>query len=256
LGDLIVQFKFISLARQLMAWSMIKRRPWMHVLRQATIDVLPPSLGQYLAKQAKIESWIRKDFAKRTRLAVRQIDVDEHFGMWLPSRRSYVATVLIMAGNMAKSVPSVYTLEEARYPYLDQTLIEFILSIPASQLLRLGERRSLMRRSLAGIVPQEILSRRTKQVGDRTPRVTLEKSWGELQNIYQSPLSSHLGFIDEAQLLKTICEARAGKSVAIVRVLWAISLEYWLRNLAARGLLDLPVASLLPFMQRQVPISV
>ena len=68
----------------------------------------------------------------------------------------------------------------------------------------------------------------------------LEKYWDELQSIYQTPLSSSLGYIHEAQLLKTICDARAGKIVPMVRVLWTISLEYWLRDLAARGLLDPP----------------
>jgi asparagine synthase (glutamine-hydrolysing) len=255
LGDLIVQCKFVNLARQLMAWSIVKRRPWIHLLWQAAMDVLPPSLGQYFVKQAKIEPWIRKDFAKRTRLAIRQIDVDDHFGLWLPTRRSYIAGVQIMANNLAQSAPPAQVYEEVRYPYLDQTLIEFLLSIPASQLLRPGERRSLMRRSLAGIVPQEILSRRTKQVGQRTPMLTLEKSWDELQNIYQTSLSSRLGYIHEAQLLKTICDARTGKVVSMVRVLWTISLECWLRDLAARGLLDAPVASSLPFRQQQVPIS-
>jgi asparagine synthase (glutamine-hydrolysing) len=255
LGDLIVQFRFVSLARQLMAWSIVKRRPWIHLLWQAAMDVLPPSLGQYFVKQAKIEPWIRKDFAKRTRLAIRQIDVDDHFGMWLPTRRAYIAGVQIMANNLAQSPPPAQAFEEVRYPYLDQTLIEFLLSIPACQLLRPGERRSLMRRSLVGIVPQEILSRKTKQVGQRTPMLTLEKSWDELQNIYQTSLSSRLGYIHEHQLLKTICDARAGKTVSMVRVLWTISLEYWLRDLGARGLLDAPAASSLSFRQRQVPIS-
>ena len=216
---------------------------------------MPASLGQYFAKEAKIEPWIRKDFAKRTGLAIRQLDVDEHFGLWLPTRRSCIAGVLTMANNLAKVAPATEALEEARYPFLDQTLIEFILSIPADQMLRPGERRSLMRRSLAGIVPQEILSRRTKQVGERTPMLILEKSWDELQTIFQTPLSSRLGYIHEAQLLKTICDTRAGKSTPMVRVLWTISLEYWLRDLAARGLLAPPAASALPFEQRQVPIS-
>ncbi len=160
-----------------------------------------------------------------------------------------------MANNLAKVAPENEALEEARYPFLDQTLIEFILSIPADQLLRPGERRSLMRRSLAGIVPREILFRRTKQVGERTPVLILEKSWNELQTIFQTSLSSRLGFIHEAQLLETICAARAGKITPMVRVLWTISLEYWLRDLAARGLLAPPDASALPFKQRQVPIS-
>ncbi len=242
LADLIVQFKFINLAKQLMAWSLVKRRPWIQLLWQSAIDVLPASLGQYLVKEAKVEPWIRKDFAKRTRLAFRQLDVDEHFGLWLPTRRAYVGGVRLMACKLAKFTPPA-ALEETRYPYLDQNLIEFILSIPASQLLRPGERRLLMRRSLAGIVPQEILSRRSKQVGARTPVLVLEKHWDELQNVYERSLSSALGYVHDDRFLKVISDARAGKTVPLVRVLWTISLEYWLRDLAGRGLLNAPSAS-------------
>jgi asparagine synthase (glutamine-hydrolysing) len=251
LADLIVRSKLIRLTKQLVAWSLVNRRPWIQLLWQSAIEILPPSLGQYFAKEAKIEPWIRKDFAKRSRLAILQSDVDEHFELWLPSRRSYITGVLIMANNLAKHTAPVQAFEEVRYPFLDQTLIEFLLSIPAEQLLRPGERRSLMRRSLVGIVPQEILSRRTKQVGARTPVIILEKCWEELQSIFQTSLSSRLGYIREAELLKTICDARAGKSVPLARVLWTISLEYWLRDLAGRGLLSLRTASSSPV--RPVP---
>ena len=186
---------------------------------------------------------------------MRQLDVDEHFGLWLPTRRGYIGGVHLMACKLAKFTPPVSALEEGRYPYLDQNLIEFILSIPASQLLRPGERRSLMRRSLVGIVPEEILSRRTKQVGARTHVLVLDEHWDELQSIYQTPLSASLGYIHEAQLLKTICDARAGKIVPMARVLWTISLEYWLRDLAARGLLAAPAVPSSAFRQREVPVS-
>lgn len=255
LADLIVQFKLVSLAKQLTAWSLIKRRPWIHLLWQSAINVLPASLGQYVVREAKVEPWIQKDFAKRTRLAVRQLDVNEHFGYWLPTRRAYIAGVYLMACKLAKVTPPVSALEEARYPYLDQNLIEFILSIPAGQMLRPGQRRSLMRRSLADIVPQEVLSRRTKQVGARGPVLILEKHWGELQSIYQTPLSASFGYIHKAQLLKTICDARAGTTVPLVRIFWTISLEYWLRNLAARGLLDALAEPSSPFRQRELPVG-
>jgi asparagine synthase (glutamine-hydrolysing) len=246
LADLILQFRFISLAKQLIAWSLVKRRPWIHLLWQSAIEVLPAAWGQYFVKEAKIESWIRKDFAKRTRLAIKQLDVDEHLGFWLPTRRSCIGGVLLMACKLAKFAPKVLACEEARYPYLDQNLIEFILSIPATQLLRPGERRSLMRRSLAGIVHQEILSRRTKQISERGPVLVLEKQWDELQSIFQMSLSSSLGYVSEIPLLKTICDARAGKSVPLVRLFWTVSLEFWLRDLATRGLLDAPVNSSSP----------
>ena len=255
LADLIVQFKFISLAKQLTAWSLVKRKPWIQLFWQSAIGVLPPSLGEYLVREGKVESWIRKDFAKRSKLARKQLDVDEHLGLLLPSRRSCIAGVSLMASKLAKYAPPPSVLEETRYPYLDQNLIEFILSIPASQLLRPGERRSLMRRALAGIVPQEILSRRTKQRGMRTTVLVLEKHWDELQSIFQKPLSSRLGYVDEVQLLKTICDARAGKIVTLVRLFWTISLEYWLRDLTARGLLDTPAAPLSAFRRRELRVS-
>jgi len=243
LADLIVQFNLLILAKQLTAWSLVKRRPWIQLLWQSAIDALPPSLGQYLVKEAKVEPWIRKDFAKSTRMPIRQLGVGEYFGLWLPTRRSCIGGILLMASKLAKHTPPVSALEEARYPYLDQNLIEFILSIPAGQLLRPGERRSLMRRSLAGIVPDEILSRRTKQVAARGPVTMLERHWDELQSVFQAPLSARLGYIHEAPLLKTIRDARAGKIVPLVRLLWAISLEFWLRDVAGRGLLDLPAIS-------------
>jgi asparagine synthase (glutamine-hydrolysing) len=255
LADLIVQFKFVSLAKQLTVWSLVKRRPWIQLLWQSVIEALPASLGQYLVKEAKVESWIRKDFAKRTKLAIRRLSVNEHFGLWLPTRRSCIGGVLLMASKLAKYTPPVSALEEARYPYLDQNLIEFILSIPASQLLRPGERRSLMRRSLAGIVPEEILSRHTKQVGARTLVLVLEKHWDELQNIYETSLSSGFGYIHEDRFLKVISDARAGRSVPLVRLLWAISLEYWLRDLAGRGLLDAPAASSSLTKQRELQVT-
>lgn len=240
LADLIVQFKLASLTTQLMAWSLAKRKPWIQLLWQSAIDALPASLGQYLLKEAKVESWIRKRFADRTRLAVRRLDVQEHFGFWLPSRRAYVGGVLAMAGKLAKFALPVSAIEETTYPYLDQNLIEFVLSIPATQLLRPGERRSLMRRSLVGIVPQDILSRRTKQFSARTPVLVLEKRWGELQNMYERSLSSELGYVHDDQFLRVISDARAGKTVPLVRVLRAISLEYWLRDLARRERLESP----------------
>jgi asparagine synthase (glutamine-hydrolysing) len=243
LADLIVQFKFVSLANDLTAWSLVKRRPWIHLLWQSAIVVLPPSVAQYLVKEAKVEPWIRKDFAKRARLAIRQQGTEEDFGFWLPTRRSCIGGVLLMASKLAKYTLPVSALEEVRYPYLDQNLIEFILSIPATQLLRPGERRSLMRRSLADIVPQEILSRRTKQLGARAPVLVLENHWGELRNIYQTSLSSGLGYIYEDRFLKLLSYARAGKTVPLVRALRAISLEYWLRMMSQRGLLEAPKAS-------------
>jgi asparagine synthase (glutamine-hydrolysing) len=51
---------------------------------------------------------------------------------------------------------------ESRTPFLDHRLVELCFSLPYSEKIRDGWTKSLLRRSLAGLVPQEILSRRRK----------------------------------------------------------------------------------------------
>lgn len=238
LSDLMVQFKLISLAKQLTAWSLVKQRPWIQLVWKSLVGLLPASLGQYVATQAKVESWIKKDFARRTRLGVRLLDVDEHFGLWLPSRRYYAGGVVAMGNKLAKSNATKMALEEIRYPYLDQNLIEFIASIPADQLLRPGERRSLMRRSLIGLVPQDILSRKTKQFGARTPVAALEKNLDQLRLVFKSSLASDFGYISQDRFIETLDAARNGKNVHIVCLLKTVALELWLRDMVSRRLID------------------
>jgi hypothetical protein len=88
----------------------------------------------------------------------------------------------------------------------------------------------------------------------RTPLLMLDTHWGEIQNAYRDSLSARLGYVNDKELLKTVRQARAGKQVAMVRVLWTISLEFWLRDLATRGLLELPTASQLALSRKEMPI--
>lgn len=237
IADSLVQFRILSLARQLWAWSLVKRRPWMHLFARALAELVPASLAKYFLDQAKVEPWIRTSFAKRGRIAVRQLDVREHFGLILPSRRSCIGAVLHMSNVLAKSVIQFGSLEEARYPFLDRTLIEFVLSIPATQLLRPGERRSLMRRALVGIVPDDVLSRRTKQFSQRTPLIALASRLGRLRDIFASPLSSEFGYIDPQVFLNHLDRAVNGDAIHTVKMLNTIALELWMQDLASRRIL-------------------
>jgi asparagine synthase (glutamine-hydrolysing) len=238
LADLIVQCKFVSLAKQLAAWSLVKRIPWIQLLWQSSIELLPAMLRRYAAKEANVEVWLEKDFVRRTRFVSRLLGPSNTFGLWLPTRRSNLGLVLLMANKLAKWMPPSLMLEEGRYPYLDQGLVEFILSIPATQLLRPGERRSLTRRALAGVVPEDILSRPTKQFGARTPALALAHNLTELELAFQIPFSSTCAFINRDCFVESLRSARHGQDIHTVRMLKTISLEFWLRDLAARRLID------------------
>jgi asparagine synthase (glutamine-hydrolysing) len=242
LADLLIQGRLFTLTEELIAWSLAKRKPSTHLLWQATTELLPAFIAQHIDTHAKAEPWINKAFARRSKLACRLLGPDEHFGFWLPTRRSYIAGVLSMANKLAKDTSPSGQIEQRQYPYLDQHLLEFIFSIPANQLLRPGERRSLMRRSLSGIVPREILSRKTKQFAARTPVLTLEHVLPELLTTFAQSLSTQFGYIDQSRFLSAIHAARAGRAIHTVRLLKTISLETWLRDLVSRELISVPSA--------------
>lgn len=237
LADSIVQLRLLRLAAQLVAWSMSKRQPAIQLLWQSSIYLLPPFLRQYFAKHAQFEDWIDEDFATRLKFATRRLECPGASGFLLPTRRAYSHGCALMAAKMAKRFPPRMAMEEARYPYLDRDLIEFVMAIPADQLLRPGERRSLMRRSLIGCVPEDIRLRRTKGTSMRTPLIVLEKAWEELRATFDSPLSSNMGYINQSRFLDALDTARNGKTTSIAELFRTISLEFWLRDMMARGLL-------------------
>lgn len=236
LGDLLVRLKLPTLTKELVEWSLIKRTPIIQLFSAVVLDLLPALVTQRFLKEAKPEAWINRRFAKRAALPLLQLGPKEHLGFLLPSRRSYACAVLAMANRMAKRTYLKPALEDTRYPFLDQDLVQFVLAIPANQLLRPGQRRSLLRRSLIGVVPAEILERRTKQFAGRTPVLAIGNMWRELEEIFCNSLSSALGYIDSAGFLGAVRAATNGRSIHVVRMVRTISLELWLQDIISRGL--------------------
>jgi len=128
---------------------------------------------------------------------------------------------------------------EKRYTYLDRALLEFIYAIPREQLVRPGQRRSLMRRALVGIVPDEILNRKRKAFVARAPMVAISTEWDSLMELSQHMVSCSLGIVEFNALSETLRNARHGQEIPIVTLIRTLAVESWLRNLANSSLLDL-----------------
>lgn len=232
LADLLVSAQPIKFAKELAAWSLIKRRPWIHLLWDVLVFLLPLTLRAPLAKDTEVAAWIDASFAKRYRIALRQSGPLGTYGFWQPSGRDRARTLIAMRRQIAYSNAYAAGLEDRRYPYLDQDLIEFLLSIPASQLLRPGQRRSLMRRALSGLVPAEILSRRTKGSVARSALATIETNWAALEQLLISPLSVTAGYVNCTRFEEGMRAAKTGDAPRLVDLMKALHLEAWLRNLA------------------------
>jgi asparagine synthase (glutamine-hydrolysing) len=237
-ADLMVELRPVALARALMSWSLATRKPWVHLLHRTAVWLLPRSIRSHLSSEAKIAPWINSKFARRHRLLSRKLGPSQTFGFWLPTRRETARTLGALTNQMARRLP--VPGREVRYPFLDQTLVEFLISIPESQLLRPSERRSLMRRALVGILPPQILSRSTKGTSVRGYLADLESVWGDLENILDSPISAVFGYVNQRQFREALDQARMGSAVELVGLLHGLALELWLRGVVHRGLLIVP----------------
>jgi asparagine synthase (glutamine-hydrolysing) len=241
MADLLLKLQFTELAKLLTAWSLLIKRPWIQLFFQTLLLLLPMPMRTRMSPAAKVQPWINDKFARRQKISARLLDYREETWFWRPSIRDSFQTLMTLSGQLTYFRPSTM---EKRYPYLDQTLVEFLTSIPSDQLLRPGERRSLMRRSLKDILPSEIISRQTKAGAGRCYIVTLGKHWNRLESALRSPLASRLGYLNQAAFHGALIDMRDGRlSPHFIRLLRALSLELWTRDAVTRGVVSIQDAT-------------
>lgn len=216
-----------ELAHKLKVWALALRKPWLHLFAETARNFLPKSLAGIPSTEAPAP-WIRTKFAKRYRQALLGYPSRITLFHSLPSFQYNLQTVDALRRTLAWSPLSPEMLCERRYPYLDRTLLEFLFAIPREQLVRPGQRRSLMRRALRGIVPTEIVDRRRKAFVSRAPRNALAD---EAHYISSGDfITSQLGIVNRDRLLQEIKNATLGKDISLVPLVRTITLECWLRH--------------------------
>lgn len=136
----------------------------------------------------------------------------------------------MLRGQLGCSPLLLRPLHEVRYPYLDRDLLEFLWSIPREQIVRPGQRRSLVRRALAGIVPDELLNRRRKAFLSRAPLAAVEREWGDLETMSREMRSDWFGFVDAPRFREAMGMAREGSLQFTVAFWRTVALESWLRS--------------------------
>jgi asparagine synthase (glutamine-hydrolysing) len=233
LADLLVQGQFGRLAHQLKAWALAKRSPWFHLLWEALHPFAPPALVG-VRKPIRPARWLEPRFVKHHAETLSGYPHRLKIFGPMPSFQENISTLDAMRRQISCALSSSEPLCEKRYPYLDRDFLEFIFSTPREQLTRPGERRSLMRRALRGIVPDALLNRKRKAFVARSPRVWISNQWESLVGMSRDMISASLGMVDSRAFSEALEEARRGKNVAMIPLLRTLALESWLRDLRGR----------------------
>ena len=126
---------------------------------------------------------------------------------------------------------------EVRHPFLDRRLVEYVLAIPPEQLFRLGTYKNLLRRAMAGVLPEAVRNRADKtRFTSFLDSVLRQRSVNEILEILRTPLAAALKVVDGEQLRLRYQDYVEGGTDASRRALWyAITLKIWLRRCAAHG---------------------
>lgn len=231
LADLLVRLDALRFFRQSFRWAFAKRKPivqlWLSVLGSFFAPRTRESLGI-----ASAWNWLSPEFRTRNRGHLQFPSAPFRFFGPLPSVQA-LATAVEALGRQISGVPlSAEPVYEWRYPFLDRDLVAFCAAIPREQLVRPKERRSLMRRALAGIVPREILERKRKAYVSRGLVKALTCEWRMLR---EAPFQSEdLRIVDSALLRTWVAQAEQGKDVPVLPLLRTLALERWLRDLHAK----------------------
>jgi asparagine synthase (glutamine-hydrolysing) len=210
LSDTLAAGNLVGLFRKTTRWCVKTHTPVFHMLA----DVFRSTCALYLpmhSDRVTPPSWMSP---RLNRL------LEEPPSYAPDSRRLFgLRPSAIFAGrawlSVLESLPSLnpefFSRYEYRYPYLDRDLVDFLLRVPREQLVQPGRRRAMMRRALAGIVPEEILERKRKGFIARQPLAVLQNSSTAIRALFADPLVAANGWVDSKKLQRSVERITSGQ---------------------------------------------
>jgi asparagine synthase (glutamine-hydrolysing) len=119
---------------------------------------------------------------------------------------------------------------EARVPFLDHRLVEYVFSLPVNQRLKNGWTKFILRNAMKGIVPEKIRKRRRK-IGFAVPEAAwLRELRREIREVLASRKFGERKYFNQEEVLNEFDKFCQGKSDLDANIFWHIlNLEIWLR---------------------------
>src|SRR5215212_8994871 len=205
-ADLLTSVKLIALHKSLRSWSKAMKRSYLELFwKEAIVRLLPRRVqAATTGPAARLPAWYNHEFSRRMALPERLVARNALKIFRKHSARDQAQGFL----SVVKSISSCWRNEQfgidVTYPYAHRPLVEFLQAIPLDQLMRPGENRVLMRRMLAGVLPDEIAKRRTKGNPREAIFRAIARESGRLHLVFQNSRLCARGYIDKEPLLAAL----------------------------------------------------
>lgn len=220
-----------NLTQQFPAWSRATRRPVPELLW--TTGLRPLLNSSRATYDWSVAPWVR-----RTHKSLKDPysgGADYRLLRSFPAQASHRAGIQKAIEGVSSGLASYAAGSgrvEVSFPFLDRALVEFLVSIPFTQIVRPGESRSIQRRSLSKVLPSRVLTRLDKRGPDEMLYRALARNHRTLRELTDASLAAELGLVDVYRLRQDIdtCAVH-GVSANLAALLRFFALEWWLRAL-------------------------
>ena len=236
LADLLMTGHLVQLNSRLKAWSAFLKRSYPNLLwRNTLVPIMPRRIGMKFKGIGKLPAILDKRFCSRMHLIERLYAIIEPFNYNLPSQRDQALGFWTAMRAVASGTRREISRVDVSYPFLHRPLVEFMQAIPHTQRVRIGETRSLMRRSLRGLLPEKIAKRKSKGNPQEVITRAIKREWPRLEPLFEDARVFARGYIDRAALQSMIQKFRFGCGTHSPALLKTLVLEVWLRGLERRA---------------------
>jgi asparagine synthase (glutamine-hydrolysing) len=237
LEDLLVNARLLEFGHRAKIWALHRRVPWFRLCAQAINGFLPVTWTNTAMCSRGIE-WLREDFGERNRVALQGYPERLQIFGPLPSFQENISALNALQRQLGCEVLAQAPPYEKRYPYLDRCLMEFMFAIPREQVVRPGQRRSLMRRAMTGLVPAEILNRRRKAFVVRAYLDAILSNRNRLMSMQDQLVSSSFGIVDARGFGFAMERVTDDPNFPLVPLLRTLNIEFWLRSISEAGIVQ------------------
>jgi asparagine synthase (glutamine-hydrolysing) len=231
LTDLALDCNFAALRALAHACSQAEKKNYLSVVLSGIASPLLPTRIRSLCAPdgLKVPRWVSRTFARRTDYSLRLLanPCSEFFSSY-HSRQQYSMVLQAISVASAGYYRARCAIDVA-YPFLDRALVEFLLAVPANQLVRPNESRSLQRRALGGLIPEKTRTRRSKRGPDEALCRALNREWERISQITKDLAISAHGYVDSRLFQDALVRARHGVIDGLQPLMRALALEFWLR---------------------------
>jgi asparagine synthase (glutamine-hydrolysing) len=219
-----------------------------HLLVYALAPLLPQPISRWFSALLRgdgvgspygrpLAKWLDRDFVRRHDLLARERALVPESGAAdrVAAEASwYLTTPLLLHGLSLIAELALQEGVELRSPLYDRRVVEFALARPRWERASGRETKYLLRRSVRGLLPDEVLAPRPHRTGVTVgySRRRMRESYpAHFEELFASPLVlAELGIVDTEALKSEVSEyLRAGGDFRRVSLFYTLQAEWWLR---------------------------